>query len=287
MNSNEKFVINKNVHPALGYVVLIIYYFFLIGCLTFVIASIKYGSGIMFLYSFLVSVVSFVIYCLLMVTLAPKINYEIRINNSLLQIKFSGKKFDVTLDGIRLPTIEKMYKNNEVPNIIWKYIESRNLVNVMQYTFEVDGKPVAFCTNDLIKDKIVVICEGLPIAINDCVIRENVNKIFGANTPVTINDWKLYCRSGVLAGKAWKLNRKVVLGTNSSVCNITLSTEANGVSKIHCEIGIKDNKVYIKDLGSANGTYIGDIKLDSLNSMELSEGTYLTIGDNEVFELVA
>jgi pSer/pThr/pTyr-binding forkhead associated (FHA) protein len=51
-----------------------------------------------------------------------------------------------------------------------------------------------------------------------------------------------------------------------------------GVSRVHARIQFRDGKLYITDLGSNNGTYIGDRRLDAHRPEVLRVGQTIMLG---------
>lgn len=56
------------------------------------------------------------------------------------------------------------------------------------------------------------------------------------------------------------LEQSVIVGRKAGMCDIVLDYEKS-VSSKHCEISVRDGKFYIKDLQSANGTYVNGSKI--------------------------
>jgi pSer/pThr/pTyr-binding forkhead associated (FHA) protein len=65
--------------------------------------------------------------------------------------------------------------------------------------------------------------------------------------------------SGASFGKTFPVYRTTVLGRHSD-CGIPLSGE--GLSRRHAEISIEGSTLLVKDLGSANGTFINDERIE-------------------------
>ncbi|MBD5459958.1 MAG: FHA domain-containing protein [Lachnospiraceae bacterium] len=63
---------------------------------------------------------------------------------------------------------------------------------------------------------------------------------------------------------------KIVIGRNPACCDIAVSTD-NAVSERHCEISFTDNRFYIRDIGSSNGT--------SMNGCIVGSVTQIRSGD--------
>jgi len=51
------------------------------------------------------------------------------------------------------------------------------------------------------------------------------------------------------------------------------------VSRHHCRFEVKDGKVYVKDLGSENGTYVDGNRLNG-ESVELKDNSVLNLGEH-------
>ena len=68
---------------------------------------------------------------------------------------------------------------------------------------------------------------------------------------------------------------KIIVGRSAASCNLAITTD-NAVSEKHCEISLEDNRFYITDLGSSNGTFLNGNKIHS--TVELETGCTLKIG---------
>lgn len=65
--------------------------------------------------------------------------------------------------------------------------------------------------------------------------------------------WALKANHAALANRVFPVNAKTLVG-RSKECDLTLA--AAHLSRRHAELSIKDGLMYVKDLGSANGTYV-------------------------------
>lgn len=70
---------------------------------------------------------------------------------------------------------------------------------------------------------------------------------------------------------------KVRIGRKAGVCNLVLEDKA--VSGEHCEVYMRNSKVYIRDLGSSNGTFVDGRKI--IGETEIQTGTILKLGKTE------
>ena len=70
---------------------------------------------------------------------------------------------------------------------------------------------------------------------------------------------------------------KVKIGRKMGSCNIVLPDKT--VSGEHCEVYVRNGKIYIRDLGSSNGTYVDGRKI--VSETELQTGSTLKLGKTE------
>jgi len=70
---------------------------------------------------------------------------------------------------------------------------------------------------------------------------------------------------------------KVKIGRKAGVCNVVLEDKA--VSGEHCEVYMRNHKVYIRDLGSSNGTFVDGKKI--IEETEVQTGTTIKLGKLE------
>lgn len=75
------------------------------------------------------------------------------------------------------------------------------------------------------------------------------------------------------------LEQSVIVGRKQGMCDIVLDYEKS-VSGKHCEISVRDGKFYLKDLQSANGTYVNGSKI--LADTEIFSGNIIKLGRLEL-----
>jgi len=63
-------------------------------------------------------------------------------------------------------------------------------------------------------------------------------------------------------GKRFNVDRELLSVGRIEECNIQLNE--NGVSRKHSEISVVDGVVQVKDLGSTNGTFVNDVKIETV-----------------------
>lgn len=88
----------------------------------------------------------------------------------------------------------------------------------------------------------------------------------------------LIALSGKDPGKLYPIEGNLVLG-RSSEADIHLMER--GVSRHHCRISLEAVGVMIEDLGSRNGTFVNDQRIES---QELNSGDWIKLGDNTIFK---
>ena len=87
---------------------------------------------------------------------------------------------------------------------------------------------------------------------------------------------KLVILTGRHRGKKLNLpskNKTLIVGRDEKCALRMASTD---VSREHCSIRIEDGTIYVKDLGSSNGTQINDVTIES--ETELKPGQFLKVG---------
>ncbi len=92
---------------------------------------------------------------------------------------------------------------------------------------------------------------------------------------------------GYFEGKKFAITDRVVIGRDSSRCNVVFPPEQPGVSSVHCAISISGGSLSIKDCGSTYGTYLADgNKLPANLPTVLRSGAQFWVGDKQnVFEV--
>ena len=63
---------------------------------------------------------------------------------------------------------------------------------------------------------------------------------------------------GAFAGKRYSINGTVRIGRDPSKNDVVFPANVSGISRVHCVILLQNGKVYLKDLGSTHGTFLGN-----------------------------
>ena len=68
----------------------------------------------------------------------------------------------------------------------------------------------------------------------------------------------LICLTGVLAGRVFPVGSGLVIGTDPTVCQLTLPMGYRGISRNHCKLTYdRTSRMFVlHDMGSTNGTYL-------------------------------
>jgi len=82
----------------------------------------------------------------------------------------------------------------------------------------------------------------------------------------------LIAQSGPLEGQRWKIKSDIILGRNSS-CDIVIPMRQ--VSRQHSRVYLKQDRAFVEDLGSKNGTFVNGRLL--LEPVPLEDGDELQI----------
>lgn len=64
--------------------------------------------------------------------------------------------------------------------------------------------------------------------------------------------------AGVFAGKRYAINGVVRIGRDPSQNDVVFPANTSGISRVHCAILIQNGQVFLKDLGSTHGTFLGN-----------------------------
>lgn len=86
------------------------------------------------------------------------------------------------------------------------------------------------------------------------------------------------------AGSIFKLGDAVVIGREDPTLQIDFDGYPDGkyISQRHAQIVKMDNKYYVEDLGSSNGTSVNDIRLAQGQSEPIDDGDVIKLGKIEL-----
>lgn len=90
---------------------------------------------------------------------------------------------------------------------------------------------------------------------------------------------KLKVASGSHAGKEIAVSGSKFLIGRSDECQLRPKSES--VSRRHCVLVVRDNRLLIQDLKSRNGTYVNDVRLPTDRAKALKDGDQLRVGKLE------
>lgn len=96
---------------------------------------------------------------------------------------------------------------------------------------------------------------------------------------------RLQCRAGAFAGKRFSLENSVRIGRDPSKNDLVFPANTQGVSGVHCVLMVDRGTVWLKDLGSTYGTYVGNgRRLAANEAVQLQIGDQFWLGsENERF----
>ena len=86
--------------------------------------------------------------------------------------------------------------------------------------------------------------------------------------------------AGPAVGQSYSIaeGQSVTIGRNQGQNDIALPTCKN-ISGIHCQFSVSGNRVYVKDLNSTNGTFVGEQRIMSQQPMPISDGQIIYLGN--------
>ncbi len=85
---------------------------------------------------------------------------------------------------------------------------------------------------------------------------------------------ELVVLSGPFKGRRVPVSKEMINFGRDKSCDVTLEDEA--ASRVHAEVLNEDGKVLVRDLGSTNGTYVNDVRIEQI---QLKNGDRLGVGD--------
>lgn len=71
-----------------------------------------------------------------------------------------------------------------------------------------------------------------------------------------------------------------LIGKNPNMVNGAV-THNPAISRVHCKITYSKGKYYLTDMGSANGTYINQRRLENQQTVEINNGDYLKLANSD------
>ncbi|MCC8082332.1 MAG: PrsW family intramembrane metalloprotease [Lachnospiraceae bacterium] len=93
--------------------------------------------------------------------------------------------------------------------------------------------------------------------------------------------------SGYFANRRFALEGCVRIGRDAGTNQLIYPAGTSGISKNHCEVMVKNGRVYIRDLGSTYGTFVNGKRLQPNQVCEIGVGTRVCIGSaREEFRIV-
>lgn len=153
-------------------------------------------------------------------------------------------------DGIQPRHIEILVKGNQL-----------NLVNLCgDKTLKVNGQYVGTAADIKAGDDIALV--GMSLAVVD------PKQEAKTAVPVATSEWAIRPIHSALANKVYPIQATTVIG-RAPECDLNFSV--THLSRKHAELFFQNGHLMVKDLGSANGTYV--------NGKQVQEATKLAKGD--------
>ncbi len=103
---------------------------------------------------------------------------------------------------------------------------------------------------------------------------EKTEQLFDTNT----YRFQLTCvNDSIITYRCSISSEKITIGRSASKCNMTIDDKS--VSGAHCEVYVRGQRFYVRDVGSSNGTYVDGRKI--YDETEIQTGTILKLGQTE------
>lgn len=88
--------------------------------------------------------------------------------------------------------------------------------------------------------------------------------------------------SGAFAGQRFAVTAQVRMGRDPARCDFLFPSDTQGVSGLHCVLRFQDGKLYLEDLGSSYGTFLGSgQRLPQNQPVALQVGDSFSLGSDQ------
>ena len=101
--------------------------------------------------------------------------------------------------------------------------------------------------------------------------------------PVIAGDsgYRVQGETGAFAGRRFAITGTVRMGRDPQHNQMVFPEDVKGISRVHCEVSVVDGQIYLKDLGSSYGTYLGSgQRLAANQAVILRPGDRFSLGSN-------
>ena len=71
-----------------------------------------------------------------------------------------------------------------------------------------------------------------------------------------------------------------LIGKNPNMVNGAV-THNPAISRVHCKISFVQGRYYLTDMGSANGTYVNQQRMEKQQTVEINSGDYLKLANSD------
>ena len=126
--------------------------------------------------------------------------------------------------------------------------------------------------------------EGVDLSSEYRVTKPDVDVVGGSGRPQTQTNggadgrFVLIAKGNVQPSKIRLLGYEMTLGRSGSKASCVIYS-SSAISRTHCKLLIESGRLFVVDLGSANGTFVNKAKLTSSEKIELKEGFELRMAD--------
>lgn len=98
---------------------------------------------------------------------------------------------------------------------------------------------------------------------------------------------RLQGTGGHFEGRRFAINGRIRIGRDPSRNDLVYPQGSQGISGVHCEIHIREGKLYLCDMGSTYGTFLGGRKIPARQMIPLQAGDTFSLGSpKESFTIV-
>lgn len=104
----------------------------------------------------------------------------------------------------------------------------------------------------------------------------------GGQQEAPASDFRLVGVKGQFEGRRFAVPERVCIGSDPARNHLVFARGTQGISRRHCELKLKDDTLYLEDVGSSFGTFLNGQKLTAGQPVAVKVGDVFTLASDQV-----